>query len=498
MRTLALRLVFFIGCTFLFACSEPDKTEISIGLNASPVTLDPRYATDAVSYRITRLLYQSLINFDDQFRVIPDITNWQQISLKHYRFTLNDNSQPFHHGKPITAQDIKATYDSVLDEKTISPHRGSITMIKSIEIVDERTVDFHLTIDDPLFPGRLVISVMPADLIKAKHNFQKYPIGSGSFSFFGWDDESRLVLNRNRDKQRFNFLTVKDPTVRILKLLRGELDLVQGDLSPEVVDWLADNESVAIEKHEGDTFTYIGFNLQDELTGQEKIRRAIAYAIDREAIIKYVMKDNARLAGAIFSAAHWAGHMDMHGVDFRPDKAREILKELGFNESKPLRLSYKISNNPFRLRLATIIQNQLKQVGIEIKIQSYDWGTFYSDIKQGRFQLYSLSWVGLKMPDIFRYVFHSESFPPTGANRGRLQDDNVDNFIEAAESENDLISQAIIYRKLQDYLLKVLPYVPLWYEDTILARRKDISGYTLATDGNFDAMKNIERIDINE
>ena len=146
-----------------------------------------------------------------------------------------------------------------------------------------------------------------------------------------------------------------------------------------------------------------------------------------------------------------------------------------------------------RVRLATIIQFQLKQVGIDIDLNSYDWGTFYGDIKAGRFQMYSLSWVGLKMPDIFRNVFHSESVPPAGANRGRFVDVNVDALIHQAASLEDLDEQATIYVQLQEVLHEQLPYIPLWYEDNILVKRKNIEGYTLAVDGNYDGLITVRR-----
>jgi len=126
------------------------------------------------------------------------------------------------------------------------------------------------------------------------------------------------------------------------------------------------------------------------------------------------------------------------------------------------------------LRLATLIQHQLAQVGIQVQIRSYDWGTFYGDIKAGRFQLYSLAWVGIKLPDIFRYVFHSQAIPPAGANRGRYRNPEVDRLIERAERENDLHRD--------------LPYVPLWYEDNVVALRAAVRGYILTGDGNFDGL----------
>ena len=212
------------------------------------------------------------------------------------------------------------------------------------------------------------------------------------------------------------------------------------------------------------------------------------------AIIKYVMGDSARKAGAMFTPDHWAGNSRLTGVEYNPAQAKHLLKQAGFDTASPLRLSYKTSNDPFRLRLATIIQDQLKSVGIEVDIRSYDWGTFYGDIKSGRFQMYSLSWVGLKMPDIFRYVFHSTAIPPNGANRGRFIDARVDTLIETAEVESSLSKQAEYYRELQQILFDALLYIPLWYEDNVVAMKNDIQGYVLSTDGNFDSLKNTVRV----
>ncbi|PKL95237.1 MAG: peptide ABC transporter substrate-binding protein, partial [Gammaproteobacteria bacterium HGW-Gammaproteobacteria-8] len=132
-------------------------------------------------------------------------------------------------------------------------------------------------------------------------------------------------------------------------------------------------------------------------------------------------------------------------------------------------------------------------VGIQVALKSYDWGTFYGDIKAGRFQLFSLAWVGVKTPDVFRYVFHSSASPPEGANRGRFRDATVDTLIEAAEQVEDTTNQIILYRAVQSRLLATLPVVPLWYEDQVYAARAGIEGYALAADGNYDGLLKVRR-----
>ncbi len=495
MRTLSHFCIFWLATTaILFAgCSRPVTNSLRFGLATNPVTLDPRFATDAASTRVNRLLYRRLVDFDASQQPVPSLATWEVLSPKHYRFILGNLARRFHDGTLLTARDVKATYTSILDPANASPHRVSLSRIERIEVLDEDTVDFHLNHPDPLFPGRLVVGIAPAARITTAHPLHSHPMGSGPFSFLDWETEGRLRVRRDSDGQVIEFLRVPDPTVRVLKLLRGEVELLQGDLPPELVAWLDARDDVWVRHARGSNFTYLGFNLQDPLVGHRPLRLAIAHALDREGIIHHLMGGAARPASALLSTDHWAGNPDLSAYEYAPEKSRGLLAGLGYDASNRPAITYKTSSDPFRIRLATIIQHQLKQVGIDVDISSYDWGTFYGDIKAGRFQMYSLSWVGIKTPDIFRYVFHSSSAPPAGANRGRYNDEKVDKLIDRAENMPDLEKQAALYRELQEHLLHELPYVPLWYEDHVFVARKDVYGYTVAMDGNFDGLLTVQR-----
>ena len=502
----------------LVACAPVPDDVLRIGLASSPVTLDPRFSTDATSSRINRLLYARLVEFNEKQLPIPGLAKWQLISPLHYRFFLNKevlnkdvlnkgklreglrgNSRTFHDGSRLTASDVKATYDAILDPKTASPHRATLNMIDVIDVVDENTIDFYLSRHDLLFPAYLVIGILPEKYIKNNHSFSRQPVGSGPFKFSSWPEDGKLFLHRLKDNQVVSFVRVKEDTVRVLKLIRGEIDMLQNDLSPELLSHLNKQKNISVTHARGSNFTYLGFNLEDEMVGQQKVRRAIALSIDREAIIKYVMAGAARPASALLLPDHWAGNSGLDEISYDPEQARALLAEAGFTKNNPLRLTYKTSTNAYRVRLATVLQSQLKKVGIEVDLRSYDWGTFYGDIKGGNFQMFSLSWVGIKTPDIFRYVFHSDSVPPNGANRGRFKDDVSDNLIKMAGEALTLEKQAIHDRELQNRLLKELPYVPLWYEDHVFAARDGITGYKLGLDGNYDGLADvIKRTNLSE
>ena len=476
-----------------WSCTEsPSVNTIRIGLAIAPTNLDPRLATDAPSARVNRLLYSRLVDFAEDATPTPALATWKAVNPTHYRFQLIEPRPTFPDGSPLIAQDVQETYRSVLDPKTASPHRGLLKNISRIDTPSATTIDFFLLEPDPLFPSYLVIGILQTNLIAAHHPFHEDPIGSGPFSFEQRPDDSRLILKRRHDAQLIEFVEVPDPTVRSLKLLADEVHLLQNDLPPELVAYLAENPSISLQYKHGSKFSYIGFNHKDPIVGQSLVRKAIAHAINREQIIQYALGGRAQLAQALFPPNHWVGASQLEGYDYDPPQARKLLRQAGYTGEHSPTLTYKTSTDPFRLRLATIIQEQLRQVGIYISIKSHDWGTFYGDIKAGNFQMYSLAWVGLKTPDIFRHAFHSKSVPPLGVNRGRYADPLADTLIAKAEDTTEISQQQHIYRSLQIHLLDTLPYVPLWYEENVALATSAVSGYTLRTDGNFDGLLHVQ------
>jgi peptide/nickel transport system substrate-binding protein len=455
------------------------------------LNLDPRFATDALSARLNRLLYQRLVEVDEKGLPVPGIAEWQVISPTHYRFRLNESASTFPDGHKLEAADVVKTYQTVLSGSSTSPFTSSLEMVQEVRLIDDHNLDFILKHQDPLFPAYLELGILAAEQIDKGRKFERSPFGSGSFIADDVATSGTMTIRRRSDDLLFQLVEVKNPLVRVLKLLRGEIDMLQNDLSPELLNYVSGQESATAKQAKGINFSYMGFNLEDSTIADIRVRRAIAHAINRKEIIDKVMQGAARQAESLFPPEHWAGHSNLVPHQFDPDRSRQLLAEAGYSLQKPLRLTYKTSSDPFRIRLATILQSQLSRVGIEIKIKSYDWGTFFGDIKAGNFQLYSLSWVGVRTPDAFRYIFASDSLPPTGANRGRYRSEEVDDLLLQAESSESLQEQAKIYRQVAMQVHQDLAYVPLWYEDQYLVHGQRIEGYTLSPDGNYDGLNHV-------
>lgn len=474
-----------LASVFAAACQSTVTDDIVFAVATAPSVLDPRLASDATSERINALLYDTLVRLDAQGRPQPQMATWRQLDPQRYRLLLRKDRATFWDGRKPTSGDVAATYRSLLDAELGSPHAGALAHIERVDVRGDNTVEFVLDRPDPQFVSRLTVGIVPADAV-LHGRLTTQPAGSGPFRFVESRDDNGLVLQRRSDGQRLVFEPVSDPTMRTLKLLRGEAQLIQNDLPAELYDYLEGDSALTVASNPGTTFAYIGFNLADSVLADRRIRAAIAHAIDRDAIIRHLFGGRAEKAESVLRPEHWAGVSDLAPHVYDPVLARRYLRQAGYGPGRRLILSYKTSTDPFRLRIAHVFQSQLAEVGIDLQIASYDWGTYFGDIKAGRFQLYSLAWVGVNTPDILRYAFHSRSMPPGGANRGSYRSTRVDALLDGAERQG-LDEARRGYVAAQRQIHHDLVYVPLWYESNVMVSR-GVRGYVPGHDGNYLAL----------
>jgi peptide/nickel transport system substrate-binding protein len=469
--------LFLIALSSTSCHRETSHKEINFAIAQMPQNLDPRYATDAASERVNRLLYQSLFDFDTNFKPIPVLALKSEMNGLEYRITLKMPRSAFHNQSPLNALDVVATYQSILHLKD-SPHTPEFSNIESVQALDNNLVVFKLKTPDEHFLAKLIIGILPKKLMEQGHDFSHNPVGSGPIKFVNW--RNKLTLQRLNDGQLICLQEVKDPTVRVLKLMRGETDLLQGDLSPELVKFLQSQHEIKVITSVGANFSYLGLNLMDPILKQLSVRQAIAHAIDTQAIIDKVMVQNSRVGGAILPPEHYAGSAHLTQYGYNPELSKKRLIEAGIQ--LPLKLVFKTSTDAQRIRFATILQAQMRPAGIDLEIRSLDWGTFFEDVNQGKFQLFGLTWVGIKTPDIYSKVFGSKYFPPNGFNRGHYADEELDSMLAKGD-----------WPAATMRIHEQLPYVPLWYEGQFAAMRINIQHYSPKPDGNWDDLTTIKR-----
>jgi peptide/nickel transport system substrate-binding protein len=488
------------GAFALLSCSPDTSAEtdtVTVAIDNGPTNLDPRVGTDAVSERLSQLIFSSLVKRNEAAQLEPDLaTHWETPDATTYVFHLR-SGVTFHDGRPFTAADVVFTFRSMLDGSLSTPKAGIYKqMIGAVEARDPLTVVF--TLKEPFAPflwnmSRGAIGIVPDG---APEDFRKRPIGTGPFTFVEYAQDSEVVLERNdayydRKPQiaRARFKIIPEAIVSALELRKGSVDIAENVLPADMVEALRNEPSLAIAEAPGTIYMYIAFNLRDPVFSDLRVRQAIAHAIDRESMVKYLLRNQARLASGAIPPNNWAYTADVTKYAYDPEKARRLLAEAGHSD---LTFTYRTSMDELGRLFAAALADQLRKVGVRMEIRSNEFATFFQDVQRGNFQMYSLRWVGdNNEPDIFNRIFHSTMTPPNGANRGFFSNPEVDRLIEAARSTSDMEKRRAAYAEIQRLVSQELPYVSLWHMNNVCVYNKRISGMKLYPAGDYDFLMDI-------
>lgn len=494
--------VLILGaCAVAAACSRTERAPdlLLVGLEGSPQQLDPRFSLDAYSSRVGTLLYAGLLRTTPDGATEPALAEAMEVpSPTRYRLRLREGLR-FHDGSPLEAADVAATIDSILDPAIGSPKAAGFALVERIETPDPRTVEFRLRAPHAPFPVALTIGIVPRAW-RHRGAGGDPPPGTGPFRLESWERDRALRLARFDGYyegpallEGVEFRVVPDPTVALLKLKAGELDLLQNMVNPDHLKALARMEDLQVVEADGVNYSYLGFNLEDPVVGDRRVRRAVAHAIDRRAIVEHLLRGAATPATGLLAPSNWAYAAEVPTYAYDPARARALLDEAGYRRPRDggprLRINYKTSTNPERRQIAEVFQHQLAEVGIEVAIESLEFGTFFGQIKDGNFQMYSLTWVGTTEPDLFYNVFHSGQTPPVGANRGRYRNPEMDALVEAARVETDREKRKALYAQVQRLAAEDLPYVSLWWSKNVVVARADLQGFVIYPGGDYLSLK---------
>lgn len=473
----AIIFQFFIFCTNQKNKNFESKT-LNIAISSNPTNLDSRYAFDMASQYIANQIYRSLFIINEKLEIANDIVQ-SYIMTDTVTYIISIDSEVyFSNGKNLTAADIKYTYSSIIDSTSISPFKKSFDYLKNIEVIDKYKIKFSLLNSFAPFLSNLTIGIVPENLAgKSKSEFCKTPVGAGPFEIAEWKQDDKLILKRNKfftkhkiiaDKLVFKILA--DDNTRYFELINGDIDIAVNNIPQDMIANLKRNKNLKIITDEGLNYSYLGFNCENKILKNKKIRQAISSAINRDDIIKNILNGYAKKATNILNPDHWASDKNIKIYDYNIELSNKLLDEAGYKMNKNgirFSLEYKALNRDITGRIAEVIQAQLRNVGIEIKIRMYEWGAFYGDIVKGNFEMFQLSWVGIIEPDIYYIVFHSKNIPPNGSNRGRYKNKEIDRIVEAARYELDIEKRKILYYEIEKIISEDCPYVSLWYNTNI-------------------------------
>jgi peptide/nickel transport system substrate-binding protein len=290
---------------------------------------------------------------------------------------------------------------------------------------------------------------------------------------------------------RLRFRILPDGVVRALELASGTVHMVQNALEPDLLPWLAAQPGLELLLSPGTTFQYLGVNFRDPRLADRRVRQALAYCLDREGIARHLLRDTARPASGLLPPSHWAYEGAVASYPHDPARAEQLLVESGLGPQarrEITRFSYKTSTVELRRRIAEVFQENLAAVGIGLDIRSYEWATFYADIRRGNFELYALAWVGVSDPDVYFRIFHSSMRPPAGNNRGEYSNRRMDALLEAARRTADRALRRRLYARAQRLAAEDLPVVPLWWADNVVVKSLALTGFAPAPDGDLASL----------
>jgi len=244
-------------------------------------------------------------------------------------------------------------------------------------------------------------------------------------------------------------------------------------------------------------------NNDDPVLADRRVRQAIALALDRPAIIAAKLGGLAVPATGLLSPQHWAYSGDVPRYDHDPARARQLLDEAGLRDpdgdgpAPRLRLVYKTSADAFRVAIARVIAAQLAEVGIAVELRSFEFATFFADVKRGAYQLASMQTTDITEPDFYFMYFHSSWIPSAprfeGFNRWRYRSAVVDRLTTEGRQELDRDRRRRIYAEVQRQVAEDVPIVPLWHEDNVVLSSADVRGYTLTPNARLTGLRSLSK-----
>jgi peptide/nickel transport system substrate-binding protein len=446
---------------------------------AAPADLDPALAIDADSFLIISNVFDGLTKYKrGTTEIEPNLaTSWDSPDSMTYIFALREGVT-FHDGTPFNAESVKYSFDRV--QEMFGAPSYLFDVINKTEVIDTYTVQVILNYDFAPFPSIManpVASIVsPSAAEELGEEFNENPVGTGPYVFDSWDLGNVLTLVSNEDYyggapqiETIIFNSILEATARKAAMENGELDIVvSGRLLPADLPDLQTNPDLEIFEGPGVSVEYLGFNTFVLPLNDSRVREAIAYAIDYEAIIEDAMGGFAeRISGPIPPSI--LGYKELPLIERDLARAQQLLDDAGYSEGFDLTLTYNIDSIE-RREVAEMIRNSLDDVGITVSIKGLDWESAIDEYLDMGHEIMLNNWFPDYFdPDSFLFPqFHSWSAAPWGANIFGLESFEIDTLIDEALIETDQDERVRIYGEAQELIVEELPclflYVPIEFE----------------------------------
>ncbi|MDD4879554.1 MAG: peptide-binding protein [Candidatus Omnitrophica bacterium] len=491
LKKIPLLAVFFLLATGTLMAADYGDAIITASIGDAS-TLVPILASDSASQDICGLVFNGLVRYDKDLNLEGELAeSWEikeggLVIIFHLRKNVK-----WHDGRPFTARDVEFTYQKLIDPDVKTPYSGDFERVKSLEVLDDNTV--KVTYKEPFSPGLSSwgMWIMPKHILEKEDlsntKFSRGPIGTGPYKFKEWKTGEKIVLVSNPDYyegrpyiNRYIYRIIPDQATTFLELQTQGVDEV--GLTPlqyaRQTDTQFFKKYYRKYKYPSFGYTYMGLNMKDPLFAGRRVRLALDHAIDKDEIIKGVLLGLGRVSTGPFPPESWAYNKDIRSVPYDPKKAKELLKEAGWEDrdgdgwldkdGKRFKFTLLINqgNDP-RKTSAEIIQRRLKEVAIEVDIRPVEWATFLSEfIDKRRFEAVIMGWGLSRDPDSYD-IWHSSKQRPGEFNFVGYENKEVDALLEAGRREFDREKRKEIYNKIHRLIFADHPYIFLYVPDAL-------------------------------
>ncbi|HPL28737.1 MAG TPA: ABC transporter substrate-binding protein [Anaerolineae bacterium] len=456
---------------------------LTVAIAADPDGLDPHKTVAAATFQITRNIYDTLVQADDKGRIVPDLAlSWEpSADGLTWTFTLREGVK-FHNGRTMTADDVKYSFERLLAPETASPRAKDFAVVQSVAAPDAKTVVFTLKAPSAPFLSNLAYGWAAIVPQEAAATLRDQPVGTGPFKVVQWVKDSHVALERFDDYfvpgvpylDTATFRVITDPSSRMAALRAGEVDVIP-ELPVQEVAAVRQEADLKIIEVPFNGIQYIAVNNAQPPFDNVKVRQALNHAVDKQAVI-----DAAQFGIGVPIGSHMPPvteyYVDLAGrYPYNPEKAKQLLAEAGYPNGLETTM---ILPQPydFHIRNGQVVADQLAKVGIKVKLETMEWGTWLKQVYNGRqFALTAIGATGRLDPAPFLSAYVSTS----AENMRNYANTQFDELAAQGAVEADAARRREIYAQMQTLLADDAAAVFLLAPLSSVTLRRPVQGWVV-------------------
>lgn len=500
-------LIIFLGINFVYVStkSRPEQNQLVIGSIGDASFLNPVLSQDSASSDVNSFIFNGLLKYNEELRLTGDLAeSWTVAPGPKPRITFHVRKGiQWHDGQPLTADDVRFTYETIMDEKTNTVRKSDYELVEKVDVLDAYTV--RITYKEPFSPAleTWTMGIIPEHLLKGEDintaPFNRNPVGTGPFVFDSWVSDEKIVLTANQDYfegkphlDRIVYRIIPETSLSEIEILTGGIDST--GVFPHQYERLKKNPGLQVYRQPSLGYAYIGYNLENPLFKTKKVRQALTCAINREEIVRHVLYGLGHIATGPFPNHLWYADKTIQAFPYDPEKAKQLLDEAGWKDidgdgildKDGLPFSFRLitnSGNDIRRDVGVLVQRYLKEIGLDVDLQLYEWSVFLKNfINPRHFDACILGWSLSVDPDAYS-IWHSSQIEG-GFNFVGYNNPTVDRLLVKGRRTFDIKKRTDIYHTIHRLIHEDQPYTFLYVPDSVPALNVKFKRLIVDAEGN--------------